>query len=251
MSQAVLEVEQLCLDLPLSPAWRAKGLTGAEAVGGRLTTIAGRPVVRALDNVSFSVTRGTRLGVIGSNGAGKSTLLRAIAGIYQPSQGRVVVRGSVATLFTNRLYINDHVSGRENILLSGLLLGLDRETITRITPEVIEFSELGDFIDLPLSTYSSGMATRLGFALATTIRREILIIDEVFGAGDRDFQGKARARMVQLIEESGTLLLASHDARLIEEFCDTALWLEHGEVRGFGPVVETLAAYERGGGVTA
>lgn len=240
-----IKIEGACLDLPLMRDSRRLNRGAAVHIGGNIIRRnRGSAGVRALDEINLEVRKGARIGLIGSNGAGKSTLLRLLAGIYKPTAGRIVTYGQISTLFTNRIGINERVTGRENIILSGLMLGFTREEIEAITPEIIEFAELGDFIDLPLRTYSSGMATRLGFAVATAIRPEILLIDEVFGAGDREFQNKARARVAALMETAGTLMLASHSVGIIKRFCDKALWLDHGRAREYGNIDEVLEAYE-------
>ncbi len=243
---AAIRAAGICLDLPLRLT--SHHLRGTIArIGGNIIRRGGKgksTVVRALDGIDLTIPRGARIGLIGSNGAGKSPLLRLLAGIYIPTAGYIITRGKISTLFTSRIGINERLTGRENILLSGLVLGLPRAQIEALEPEIIEFAELGDFIDLPLHTYSTGMATRLGFAIATSLNPEILLIDEVFGTGDRDFQDKARARVAALMKAASTLVLASHSVGIIRRFCDQALWLDHGRIRSCGEINEVLDAYE-------
>lgn len=242
---AAIRAWNIRLELPLRRD--AHSLRGAAArIGGNIIrrNKGKSSVVLALDGIDLDLPRGTRIGLIGSNGAGKSTLLRVLAGIYKPTSGHIVTQGKISTLFTSRIGINQQVTGRENILLSGLLLGFTRKEIEAMMPDIIDFAGLGDFIDLSLHTYSTGMATRLGFAIATAIQPEILLIDEVFGAGDRDFQTKARNRVTALMEKAGTLVLASHSVGIIRRFCSQALWIEHGRVRAIGTLDEVLEAYE-------
>jgi len=183
------------------------------------------------------------MGLVGRNGAGKSSLLRTLAGIYLPTGGMLTIEGSISTLFANRVFNNAQVTGRESIIVSGLLLGLGYREIQSLAPEIIEFSELEDYIDLPIRTYSAGMATRLGFAIATSIRPDILLIDEVFGAGDRSFQQKARERVDSVMQEASTLFLASQSLGVIERMCDHLMWLDHGSMRAFGPIGEVMPAF--------
>jgi ABC-type polysaccharide/polyol phosphate transport system ATPase subunit len=216
---------------------------GSKAVGGRLIRQGRHTKLLALDDLSFSAASGSRVGIVGRNGAGKSTLLRVIAGIQKPTAGRLAVNGKISTLFNNRLVTNPNITGLETILLSGLLMGLSRQEVQEITPEIVAFSELEDFIELPIRTYSAGMKTRLGFAVATSIKPDILLIDEVFGAGDREFQQKAAQRINGLMESASTLFLASQSMGIIERMCDHLLWLDHGKLRAFGRLEEIMPVF--------
>ncbi|WP_081871561.1 ABC transporter ATP-binding protein [Parvularcula oceani] len=200
--------------------------------------------VMALSNVTLSMETGDRVGLIGRNGSGKSTLLRTIAGIYEPDSGRITVEGAVAGLFNASLGIRAEATGYRNIELSGLIAGYPREAIREILPKIAEFTELGDYLNYPVRTYSNGMAMRLKFACATAFHPDILLLDEWLGAGDPDFQKKAQARMVEMVEQAGIMILASHNHNLIKETCDKVAWLERGELRAYGPAGDVIAFAE-------
>jgi len=213
----------------------------AQPVGGQLVGNAdGAVTVAALKDFSLAVNRGERVGLIGHNGAGKSTLLRIMAGIYYPSSGACEVRGKVSTLFTSSLGMDNEATGLENIYLSGLILGLSKREIERLLPDIAAFSELGEYLRMPFRSYSSGMKTRLGFAVATSLRADVLLIDEVIGAGDRSFQHKARARLENMMGGANTLVIASHADEIIREYCNKAVWIEHGQLRASGDVQDVL-----------
>ncbi len=184
----------------------------------------------ALRDVSFKLLQGESLAVIGPNGAGKSTLLQVLAGIIRPSEGAVDVRGHVSGLLTLGAGFDNELSGRENILLGGAFLGLDDGVIEGLLPSIVEFADLGEFIDVPLKTYSSGMRARLGFAIATSIDPDILLLDEVLAAGDATFREKSKARVVQLVEGAKAVVLVTHDMNWVTEYCNRALLIEKGRV---------------------
>lgn len=237
------------LDLPLRERSLENILRRARprATGGRIRSARSGDYVKVLSDISLRVDHGVRLGLIGVNGAGKSSLLRLMAGIYTPTQGSCEIHGRVSTLFTNTIGMNNEASGRENIYLSARTLGLSKKEIAEIIPEVIEFADLGDFIDLPLRVYSAGMRTRLGFGVATSMRPEILLVDEVFGVGDRSFRERAQKRIEKIMGAAGALVLATHAANILQEFCDRICWIDKGEVRFFGGVAEGLEAYSASG----
>jgi ABC-type polysaccharide/polyol phosphate transport system ATPase subunit len=191
-------------------------------------------VVQALDGVDLSLKRGDRLALLGRNGAGKSTLLRVIAGIYEPTRGRLVVRGRVAALLGGNPGMDPDSTGRENIVLHGLYLGLSKTEIKRQTEGIIEFTELGSFIDLPLRTYSTGMRARLSFGIATAVIPEILLLDEGIGAGDATFIENANRRLNEFVDRAGILVLASHSEALVRQFCNKYVLLERGKVTSAG-----------------
>ena len=199
--------------------------------------------VNALNDVSFKLHYGDKLALIGHNGAGKSTLLRLLAGVFNPTSGNIHVNGKISTLFTSSIGMRPDATGYENIMLMSKILGIP------ITPEVIfdieEFSELGEFLNLPLRTYSAGMRTRLGFAIATSTNANILLIDEVIGAGDQRFQNKAARRIKDLVATAGTLVLASHDLTVLNAFCNLGLWVEGGHMKMFGPITDVLAEFQK------
>ena len=202
-----------------------------------------RVVVQALRDVSFRLGSGDRLALIGGNGAGKTTLLRTLAGIYEPQMGRVRVRGSMNALLDPNLGMNMELTGRENIMLRGLYTGLPMAAIRRLEDDVAEFAELGDFLDLPVRIYSSGMVVRLGFALATAIRPQVLLMDEWFLAGDANFMEKARARLEDMVRGAEVLVLSTHAMKIVQEWCTRVIWLDQGQIRADGAPDEVLEAY--------
>lgn len=212
-------------------------LAGRER-GGAIRDIDNRRYVQALDGVSFSVAAGDRLGLVGSNGAGKTTLLKVLYGIFEPTAGTVNVRGRVDALFNIHLGFRREATGRRNIVLRGLINGWTLDEIERRMDAIIEFSELGEFIDMPFKSYSQGMAARLAFSVATTFQPEIMLMDEWIGAGDPAFQEKASQRMAELTQQAGIIVLASHDKNLIRLVCNKVLVLEKGRVKDFIPVAE-------------
>jgi ABC-type polysaccharide/polyol phosphate transport system ATPase subunit len=204
-----------------------------------------RIVVEALRDVSLTLRTGDRLALVGSNGAGKTTLLRVIAGIYEPGHGAVVTRGRISPMFDINLGIDPELSGYDNIRTRALLLGLAPRAIERHIPEIAEFTELGDYLDMPVRTYSSGMMLRLGFAVATCFEPEILLMDEWILAGDAHFMAKAQLRIQGFVERASVLVLSSHNLDLCSRWCTKALWLEQGQVRALGPVEEVIGEYSR------
>lgn len=196
----------------------------------------------ALRHVSFTVKRGETVGIIGRNGSGKSTLLRVIAGIYPPDEGKVSVGGEVSTLFSLGTGFNAELSGRDNIYLNGIMMGLTKEQIDGISDAIIEFAELGDFLDMPVRTYSSGMRLRLGFAIAIHCDKDIVLIDEIMGAGDAAFRQKAEAEMNRIIGER-TVILVSHAMGTIERFATRVIWLNRGVVAAMGEPKEVIEQY--------
>lgn len=199
--------------------------------------------VHAVRNVSFDVPKGSVLGIIGHNGAGKSTLMRTIAGILPPNEGRISVSGRVSTLLALGVGFNTQLTGRENIMLGGLAAGLSRQEILDRYEEITEFAELGDFIDAPVRTYSSGMFSRLAFSVAVHMRPDILLIDEALSAGDAQFKNKANAKMQELVDNASTMLLVSHALGTIKTICNDCIWLDHGVMKMRGNPSEVVAAY--------
>jgi ABC-type polysaccharide/polyol phosphate transport system ATPase subunit len=201
--------------------------------GGRISGTGRQRFVTALDGVSFSLEAGDRLGLVGSNGAGKTTLLNVLYGIYEPTTGSVEINGRVDALFNISLGFRREATGRRNIFLRGLINGWTESEIEERIPAIVEFSELGDFIDLPLKAYSQGMAARLAFSVATALEPEILLMDEWIGAGDRSFQDKASARMRTLSKQAGIIVIASHNQTLLRNTCNKILELDHGKLKSF------------------
>ncbi len=199
--------------------------------------------VRALRGVSFDVPHGRVMGVIGANGAGKSTLMRTVAGILAPSHGRIEVTGRVSTLLALGIGFNASLTGRENVTLGGLAAGLSRSEIKQRYDEITDFAELGEFMDMPMRTYSSGMYSRLAFAVAVHMDPDILIIDEALSAGDAHFREKAQKRMQELVGKARTMLVVSHALGTIRDLCDEALWLHEGQLIRRGEPQEIIDAY--------
>lgn len=198
---------------------------------------------RALADVSFEVCAGEVFGIVGHNGAGKSTLLKVISRVLRPTAGRVWVEGRVAPLLELGAGFHSELSGRENVFLNGTLLGFKRTEIESVFDEIVDFAELWDFVDAPLRTYSTGMAMRLGFSVATAFRPDILLMDEVLSVGDERFQEKCGARMTEFRQQGTTILLVTHDSRLAMSMCDRAVWLDHGRMGAIGAVDQVISAY--------
>jgi ABC-type polysaccharide/polyol phosphate transport system ATPase subunit len=198
----------------------------------------------ALRDVDLEIRRGELFGVIGRNGAGKSTLLKVISRVLRPTRGRVRVWGRPAPLLELGAGFHPELTGRENVFLNGALLGRSRAEIEAQFEAIVDFAELWEFVDAPLRTYSTGMMARLGFAVATAIRPEILIVDEVLSVGDQQFQQKCLARMREFRERGATILLVSHNMELVQGLCERAAWLHHGELRALGSAVEVVGRYQ-------
>lgn len=214
------------------------------ATGGRLDKDpTGRVLVRALQGIDFEIFEGERVGLLGHNGAGKSTMLRVLSRVYKPQAGTATIEGRVTSLIDLSLGINPEASGRENVYVRGALLGLTKSEIAEKFDEIVEFSELGNFIEMPVRTYSSGMHLRLAFAVSTVLKPEILLMDEWLSVGDESFRNKAEERLTSLVDSAKILVIASHSRKLIEQTCIRAIWLEHGQVKMDGPAMEVAAAY--------
>ena len=199
--------------------------------------------VDALKNVSLNIHEGEKVGIIGRNGAGKSTLLRAIAGIYPLQSGEIEVSGKVRSLFELNVGFQPEATGRENITYRGLLMGETPKSLKEKEDEIINFAGLGDFIDYPLKAYSAGMMVRLAFAISTSISGDILLLDEILAAGDASFQGKARARMTELIDNAKIIILVSHNMQSVKKICNRAIYLRDGRVITDGPVEDVIQVY--------
>ena len=200
----------------------------------------------ALDHVSFDVRKGEVIGLIGHNGAGKSTILKVISGILKPTAGSVKLRGNVVPMLELGSGFDMEMTGRENIFLNGAILGYSEEFLKEKYDEIVEFSEIGQFIDIPIRNYSSGMTARLAFAVATVVEPEILIVDEVLSLGDANFQEKSKRRMMELMGGGTTVLFVSHSLDQIREMCDRVVWLDHGKIKMIGNTQEVCDAYQNG-----
>ena len=201
--------------------------------------------VQALEHVNLTVDEGARLGIVGHNGAGKSTLLKLLAGVYPPTTGRRVVNGRISSLFDIALGFEPDANGWENIAYRGYLQGETPRSIRAKIEPIAEFSELGDFLNMPVRYYSSGMKVRLAFSIATSIEPEILIVDEVLSAGDMAFQNKARERIKTLMSAARAVIIVSHDMKALELLCESIIWLDHGKIQAIGPPEDIIKSYTR------
>jgi ABC-type polysaccharide/polyol phosphate transport system ATPase subunit len=201
-------------------------------------------VVRAVNDVSFSLEKGKILGIVGRNGSGKTTLLRAVAGIFQPDEGYIDTHGNRVSLMAIGIGFNGNNTGRENILKSGMLLGCKLDYIKEHMQEIIEFSELGDFIDRPVRTYSSGMYSKLSFSITAILDTDIMLVDEVLSVGDERFRKKSYNKMEELMTSDRTVLIVSHATDTLKQFCDQVLWINDGKFMQLGDTDEVLANYD-------
>jgi len=243
---AALILDRVTIDFPIYDSQKTFRSALRAATGGLITRDARTPkrvTVRALDDISLTLKDGDRLGLIGHNGAGKSTLLRVCAQVYEPTQGRVFSEGKISPLFNAAPGLDPDDTGYENIMTCALLMGMTRSEIVHKTPDIAEFSGLGEYLFLPVRTYSSGMLTRLSFSIATAIDPEILILDEGLGTGDAQFAEQAKQRVDALIARSSILILASHSDALIQSMCNKAILLQSGRIVREGPVQDVLDAY--------
>lgn len=200
----------------------------------------------ALQDVDFSIEKGEVLGLVGANGAGKSTMLKVISGILKPTKGTVTVHGNIVPMLELGSGFDLELTGRENVFLNGAILGYSEDFLKEKYQEIVDFSELGEFIEMPLRNYSSGMITRLAFSIATVVKPDILIVDEILSVGDAAFQKKSKNRMMELMSGGTTVLLVSHSAEQITEMCSRAIWLEKGTMKMIGPAADVCRAYEEG-----
>jgi ABC-2 type transport system ATP-binding protein len=240
-----IDIAGAAVDFPIFDA-KTRSLKKAVLgrAGGRIGTDSKVPIIEALRDITLSLRRGDRVALVGHNGAGKSTLLRLMSGIYEPTRGRAVVAGKVAPVFDLAVGMDPEISGLDNILIRGLFLGMTRKQMEARVDDIASFTELGDYLSMPLRTYSTGMRVRLALGVVTSIDPEILLLDEGIGAVDAEFLAKARARLFELVERAGILVFASHSDEFLADLCDTAIWLEHGTVREQGPLREVLHHYK-------
>ncbi|BAX95552.1 ABC transporter ATP-binding protein [Mycobacteroides chelonae] len=201
-------------------------------------------VIEALRDITLSLKEGDRVGLVGHNGAGKSTLLRLLSGIYEPTRGSSYVQGRVAPVFDLGVGMDPEISGYENIIIRGMFLGQTRKQMQAKVEEIADFTELGEYLSMPLRTYSTGMRVRLAMGVVTSIDPEILLLDEGIGAVDAEFMKKARIRLQQLVERSGMLVFASHSNEFLARLCNTAMWIDHGTIKMSGGIEEVVRAYE-------
>jgi ABC-type polysaccharide/polyol phosphate transport system ATPase subunit len=241
---AAIFLKNVGIDIPIydvSQASLKKALLG-RTIGGRFAQSGTFLTVNALKNLNFEAHDGDRIALVGDNGAGKSTLLRVIAHVYPPSSGSVHVVGKVSPMFDTTLGINMDATGLENIQIAGTIWGMTRAQIKNNIDDIIDFTELGDYLKIPIRTYSTGMLLRLAFAIATVRDPEILLIDEVIGVGDAGFFEKAFARLLKLVERSRILMVAAHQDDILRRLCNKAVWLSHGSLVAYGEIESVLTA---------
>lgn len=229
---ALISLKNASVSFPIYGAGSAslKKTIAASVTGGRLGKETGVHVVEALSGINLELKNGDRLGLVGHNGAGKSTLLRALAGVYEPSSGEFFREGTVASLIDPSLGIEGDATGIENIMLRGLVMGMSKKKVDALTPGICEFSGLGDYVNMPVRTYSTGMMMRLAFSISTSVQADILLMDEWLSVGDAEFTEKAEKRMREVVAKSGILVLASHSPELIRKECNRVIHLEHGRI---------------------
>ena len=239
-----LRADRVTLDFPLHALETGHSEPSADLLGGTLHKVRGKPFVRALEDVSFDLSEGDRLALIGHNGSGKSTLLRVLAGIYYPNKGMVTSDQPVSGIFNMSHGFRPEATGYRNIVLKGLIAGKKRREIDAALPAIAEFTGLGPYLDMPLQTYSQGMAMRLAFAVTTHFSNQILVMDEWIGAGDAQFSEKIVDRMSGFVDSATILVVASHSVSLLRRLATKALWLEHGRIHRFGAADAVLDEYE-------
>jgi len=249
-----IEVRRASVEFPIFDAKTRslkKAVLGTVGrAGGKIGTDARVPVVEALRDITLSLRHGDRVGLIGHNGAGKSTLLRLMSGIYEPTRGTSQIVGKVAPVFDLGVGMDPEISGYENIIIRGLFLGMTRKQMEARTAEIAEFTELGDYLSMPLRTYSTGMRVRLALGVVTSIDPEILLLDEGIGAVDAAFLERARDRLTALVGRSGILVFASHSDEFLVQLCTSALWLDRGEIREQGSLGTVLSHYKNPASLT-
>ncbi|MFP5021045.1 galactan export ABC transporter ATP-binding subunit Wzt/RfbE [Pseudonocardia phyllosphaerae] len=245
MSDPRIRIDHASVDFPIFDA-KSRSLKKAVLgrAGGRIGTDSKVPIIEALSDITLKLDKGARVALVGHNGAGKSTLLRLMAGIYEPTRGRSAVQGKVAPIFDLAVGMDPEISGYDNIVIRGLFLGMSRKQMEARIEDIAEFTELGDYLEMPLRAYSTGMRVRLALGVVTSIDPEILLLDEGIGAVDAEFLARARGRLHELVDRSGILVFASHSDEFLYDLCDTALWMEQGEIKGYGPLDEILAEYK-------
>jgi len=244
-----ITIKQACVDFPIynASSRSLKKRLFKAATGGRINVEADRFVtIRALHEIDLNIRKGERVGLLGHNGSGKSTLLRLLGRVYEPTSGQVLVEGKIGSLIDVGLGINPEITGLENIYLRGAILGLTRAEIKTKIDDIVSFSDLGDFIEMPVRTYSSGMHLRLAFSVSTAIHAEILLMDEWLSVGDEGFRERAEKRLREMIDSTHILVIASHSKELLINTCNRVIWLEHGQIRMDGSAHDVTQAYFSG-----
>lgn len=242
---SLIQVNHVGIEFPVVPpngrSFRHLALSAASRIGGKISKTEGAlRFVQALEDISFSLKQGDRLALIGRNGAGKTTLIRVLAGIYEPTAGALRIVGRKVPMFDIGLGMDEEASGYDNIRIRGLILGLSRREIDEKIPEIVEFADLGEYLDLPIRTYSSGMLLRLVFSIAASIHGDIVLMDEWIAVGDAQFRKKTHDRLQAITNRSGIVVLASHDETLLRDTCNLGLYLEGGKMKAFGALDDVL-----------
>jgi lipopolysaccharide transport system ATP-binding protein len=238
-----IQIKEAVLQYPLGVYVRGSLKSLVMSIFGHRDQQPRAQFVEALRGLNLEIQQGERVALIGHNGSGKSTLLRTIAGVYPLASGEIRVSGRIGTLLELGVGFESEATGRENIYYLGLTMGYSRRQIAKHEAEIVEFCGLGDFIDLPVRTYSAGMSLRLAFAISTQFSPEVLLVDEVFGAGDATFAGKAVERMMRIVHNAGIFVLATHDLNLVERVCSRVIWLEAGRIVADGPTDSVMPEY--------
>ncbi|MFI6301026.1 ABC transporter ATP-binding protein [Amycolatopsis thailandensis] len=240
-----IDVHNAYVDFPIFDAkTRSMKKKVLGKVGGKIGTETKVPIIEALHDVTLQLKEGDRVGLVGHNGAGKSTLLRLLSGIYEPTRGSAKISGKIAPVFDLGIGMDPEISGLENIIIRGLFLGMTAKQMEARVDDIAEFTELGDYLQMPLRTYSTGMRVRLALGVVTSIDPEILILDEGIGAVDAAFLNKARDRLKALVKRSGILVFASHSDEFLFELCDSAIWMDEGHVKQRGSLRDVLTGYK-------
>jgi len=244
---ATIVLKNVGVDIPIFDVKLAslKNALLGRAIGGRFAQSGHYLLVSALKNFDFEASDGDRIGLVGDNGAGKSTLLRVVSHVYPPTSGMVHIVGKVSPMFDTTIGLSWDATGMENIQIAGTIWGMSRAQIRNSVDDIVDFTELGDYLKMPIRTYSNGMLLRLAFAIATIRDPEILLIDEVIGVGDTGFFKKAFARLLGLVERSRILMIAAHNDDMLRRLCNKAAWLSHGSLMAFGEIENVLTAYRK------
>jgi ABC-2 type transport system ATP-binding protein len=246
MRVASIILKNVSVDIPIYDVYSKsllRGMVLSRAVGGRFAQAGSHVSVNALKNISFEAHHGDRVALVGNNGSGKSTLLRVLSEVYPPTTGSVALTGRISPLFDATLGMSMDATGWENIRMCGRLWGLTRGQVEDSIADIVEFTELGDYLSVPVRTYSTGMMLRLAFAIATVRAPDIMLIDEVIGVGDARFFEKAFARLQGVVERSSVLFVASHADEILRLLCNKAIWLQSGSLMAYGDINEVIAAY--------
>lgn len=246
MSKASIELKNVEVVFPVynASSLSLKNRVLSAVTGGKIDrAYDGAIIVKGLQNINIQINPGERIGLVGHNGAGKTTLLRILSGIYQPTSGDAYIQGDCVSLINIGLGIDPEATGRENILLRGVMMGMTPSEILKISNEIVDFTGLGEFIDLPFRTYSTGMQLRLAFAVSTAVKPQILVMDEWLSTGDEEFKERADRRMAEVVSSAEILILASHSKELLLANCTRLIWLEHGRIRMDGNPTEVAMQY--------